>query len=209
MEHDAVRRSYDQVAEEYLSHIGDELAHKPLDRALLSALIEQTPAGTPIADLGCGPGHVTAWLAGHGATAVGIDLSAGMVALARRAFPHIEFRDGDLLALPAADGSFGSVIALYSVIHLAPAELAPAFVEMHRVLRPAGLALIAFHIGTEVRHRDEWWGHDIDLDFRFLEPSVVVSTLQRTGFVVEAQLDRQSYATEVETRRCYLLARRR
>ncbi len=72
--HDSVRRSYDAVAEEYATGFREELAHKPLDRALLACLIEQTEKGAPIADLGCGPGHVSAWLASHGVTAVGIDL---------------------------------------------------------------------------------------------------------------------------------------
>ncbi|MFI9723702.1 hypothetical protein ACIHFE_29270 [Streptomyces sp. NPDC052396] len=40
MDHDRVRRSYDTVAEEYRERISGELTHKPLDRALLTALIE-------------------------------------------------------------------------------------------------------------------------------------------------------------------------
>jgi len=60
--HDATRRSYDAVAEKYAASFRDELAYKPLDRALLTCLIEQAGQDGPIADLGCGPGHVSAWL---------------------------------------------------------------------------------------------------------------------------------------------------
>ena len=49
---DSVRRSYDALAERYSARLGDELAHKPLDRSLLAALIEQAPPGFPVADLG-------------------------------------------------------------------------------------------------------------------------------------------------------------
>jgi hypothetical protein len=56
-------------------------------------------------------------VAGHGRAAVGIDLSAGMVAAARRAYPDTEFREGDFLDLPARDGEFGAVVAFYSIIH--------------------------------------------------------------------------------------------
>jgi SAM-dependent methyltransferase len=191
--HDPVRRSYDAVAETYAAEFGDELAHKPLDRALLACLIEQSEQagpGAPIADVGCGPGHVSAWLARHGASVVGIDLSAGMVAAGRREYPDVEFRQGDLLGLPARDGEFGAVVALYSVIHLEPGELAPAFAELYRVLRPSGVVLVSFHIGGEVRHLDEWWGHEVDLDFRFLEPPDVAAALDRAGFRVDAQLER-------------------
>src|SRR5271165_6588926 len=100
---DLVRRSYDAVAENYAAEIGGELAYKPLDRALLASLVEQTEPGTPIADVGCGPGHVSAWLASRGVSAVGIDLSAGMIAVGRREYPAVEFREGDFLDLPAGD----------------------------------------------------------------------------------------------------------
>jgi ubiquinone/menaquinone biosynthesis C-methylase UbiE len=207
--HDRIRRSYDAVAEKYADGFHDELTYKPLDRALLSCLIEQAGQGTPIADLGCGPGHVSAWLASHGATAVGIDLSAGMIAVARRDYPGAEFRQGDFLELPAGDGEFGAAVALYSIIHLEPAELDRAFTEIHRVLRPSGLLLIAIHIGSEVRHVTDWLGHEVDVDFRFLEPGQVAAAMEGAGLVVEARLERTNYPGEHETQRGYLLARRR
>jgi SAM-dependent methyltransferase len=206
--HDSVRRSYDAVAEDYVAGFRDELDHKPLDRALLSALIEQCEMAVPVADLGCGPGHVTAWLEGKGVRAVGIDLSADMVAVGRREYPGVEFRKGDLLDLPAMDGEFGAAVALYSIIHLEPGELRRALEEIHRVLRPEGLVLVAFHIGTEVRHLDEWLGHDVDVDFRFFEPADVVTAMEDVGFVIDARLERRNHPEEVETRRGYLLARR-
>ncbi|MEU9124897.1 methyltransferase domain-containing protein [Streptomyces sp. NPDC048506] len=207
-DHDRVRRSYDAVAEEYRRRIGGELADKPLDRALLAALVEQNEPGAPLADLGCGPGHVAAWLAERGVRPVGVDVSPEMVALARRAHPGAEFREGDLLDLPAEDGEFGAAVALYSVIHLHPAELRPAFAEMHRVLRPSALLLLAFHLGTEVRHLTEWWGHEVDVDFRFFEDDTVIEPLRAAGFAVEARMERTHYPQEAETRRGYVLARR-
>jgi len=204
--HDGTRRSYDAVAGAYADGLRDELAGKPLDRALLAALIEQAPAGTTIGDLGCGPGHVTGWLAAHGAAAAGIDLSAGMIDVARREQPGAEFRVGDLLSLPAADGEFGAVVAFYSIIHLTPGELPAALAEMHRVVRPGGLALLAFHVGTEVRHFSDWLGQDVDVDFRFYEPDDVAALLEAAGFILQARLERRAYPAEVDTRRAYLLA---
>ena len=206
--HDPVRRSYDAVAEKYADGFRDELAYKPLDQALLACLIEQAGPGAPIADLGCGPGHVSAWLASHGAAAVGIDLSAGMIAIGRRDYPGVEFRQGDFLRLPAGDGEFGAAVALYSIIHLEPGELRRAFAEIRRVLRPSGLLLVAFHIGSEVRHVTDWLGHEVDVDFRLLEPAQVTGAMEGAGLVVEAQLERTNYPEENRTRRGYLLARR-
>jgi ubiquinone/menaquinone biosynthesis C-methylase UbiE len=206
-DHDAVRRSYDAVAKEYLAHFADELADKPLDRALLAALIEQTPEGRPIADLGCGPGHVTSWLADHGARAVGIDLSEEMIAVATRSRPDLEFRPGDFLSLPAGDAEFGAIVALYSIIHLDPEELAPAFTEMRRVVGDDGHLLVSFHMGTDIRHRTEWWGQEVDIDFHFLETALVIRHLEEAGFTLQATVERVAYPDEVDTRRSYLWAR--
>jgi ubiquinone/menaquinone biosynthesis C-methylase UbiE len=118
-----VRQSYDAVAEEYAIGFRDELTSKPLDRALLACLVEQAEDGVPIADLGCGPGHVAAWLADRGVATVDIDLSPAMIAVARRKYPQVEFREGDFLELPAADGEFAAVVAFYSIIHLESGQL--------------------------------------------------------------------------------------
>jgi SAM-dependent methyltransferase len=207
-DHDSIRRSYDGLAERYSAQLGDELAYKPLDRALLSALIEQNPMGMPIADIGWGPGHVADWLIAHGVRAVGIDMSPGMVAVGRREHPEVEFRQGDLLSLPASDGEFGSVVAFYSIIHLKDDELAPACEELQRITVSGGRLPVAFHIGDEVRHVDEMWGETVELDFRFLRPANVVRALLAAGFEIEAELERTNYPEEVETRRAYVLTRR-
>jgi SAM-dependent methyltransferase len=152
---------------------------------------------------------VAAWLAARGVAVVGIDRSPAMIAVGRRGYPNVEFREGDFLELPAADGEFVAAIAFYSIIQLQPGELAQAFDEIHRVLRPGGLFLVAFHIGSEVRHLDEWWGHPVDVDLRFFEPPQIANAIDRAGFCTEMRLERVSYRGEVETRRAYLLARRR
>jgi len=197
------------VSDEYLAKLGDELDHKPLDRALLQMLLECRPVGRPMADIGCGPGHVAGWLADRSTDVVGIDLSESMVALGRRSFPAVEFRQGDLLALPAADGEFGAVVALYCIIHLGSHELGPAMAELWRVLAPGGLLLVSFHLGTEIRHLSDWFGHEVDVDFQFYELDQVIGPLEAAGFILEMSLERSPYAEEAETRRGYLLARRR
>lgn len=201
--------SYDRVAADYTARIANELAGKPLDRALLHAFAEQAGALGPVADLGCGPGHVAAFLAAAGAAVVGFDLSSGMIDQARRRYPALDFRQGDLRSLDAADATYGGVIAFYSIIHLAEGELDPAFAEWRRALRPGGLALVAFHIGDSVVHLDEWWDHPVDLDFRFLPVEWVTSALERAQFTIEARLQRSPYpGVEHPSQRAYVLARK-
>ena len=54
----ATQAGYDAVAEEYAARFFDELAAKPLDRALLDCLVELTRGLGVIADMGCGPGQI-------------------------------------------------------------------------------------------------------------------------------------------------------
>lgn len=206
---DELASSYDRVAALYTAHIAGELAGKPLDRALLAAFAEQVGSLGPIADLGCGPGHVAAFLAKLGAPVTGFDLSSGMVAQARQRYPHLAFDQGDLRALEIPDATFGGIVAFYSIIHLAPSELVPTFREWHRVLQPGGRTLLAFHSGDRVVHLDSWWEQPVDLDFRFWPTGTVSDALRQAEFTIEALLQRSPYP-EVEhpSERAYLLARR-
>lgn len=206
--HEKVRESYNAVAASYGASFRDELSDKPLDRALLTALLEETGLVPHIVDIGCGPGHVTAWFTSSGAHGVGIDLSDAMVSLARLQYPNSEFRQGDVLALPANDQEFDAAIAFYSLIHLQESELTDALAEIHRVLKINAMFLAAFHVGHHIVHRDEWFDQAVDLDFRFLEISEIKNALAATGFVVTSELTRAPYPGESETTRGYVLAQR-
>src|SRR5918999_4293454 len=102
-----VRRSYDRLAAPSAEVFFGELAGKPLDGALLACFAEQVRGLGPVADVGCGPGHVARHLHESGLPVLGLDLSPRMVALARRLTPGVPFHEGDMLALEAADGAWG------------------------------------------------------------------------------------------------------
>lgn len=210
--HDAmpepVPDAYDRLAATYATELGDELAGKPLDRWLLERVARE--ARGPVLDVGCGPGHVTAFLAAHGADARGVDLSPGMIDVARDRVPHVPFAVGDLRALPDADGALGAVVAMYALVHLRPADLAPAIAELARVLAPGGLLLVALHAGTEILHPEALWGIAVDLDWHFHEPEALFAAADAAGLVPVERLVRWPYPdVEHASRRAYLLARRR
>ncbi|TYB41170.1 class I SAM-dependent methyltransferase [Actinomadura chibensis] len=144
MTESATREAYDAVARLYADTFRDALADMPLDRAMLAAFADLVRGLGPVADLGCGPGRLTGHLVSLGLDAFGIDLSPEMIELARAEHPGLRFDVGTMAALDLADESVGGVLAWYSTIHTAPADLPQVFAELHRVLVPGGHLLIGF-----------------------------------------------------------------
>ncbi len=206
---DHVRASYNAVAREYAERFAGELAHKPLDRELLARLAAEIGESGEVGDLGCGPGQTTAFLHACGARVRGLDLAPELLREARQRHPGIPFEVGNMLALPWADGSLAGVVAFYAIVHFGPEELRRALAEMHRVLRPGGRVLLAFHIGTQTVHLEEFLGRRVALDFVFFEPQAVAEELGRAGFVGVEVIERDPYPNvEHPSRRAYLFARK-
>ncbi len=210
-----VRAAYDAIARAYDARLADELDHKPLDRALLAGFLELVGPGT-VADVGCGPGHVTRHLARDHPDVMGVDLSPGMIRVARDRAPALAFVVGSMLRLPVADGRWAGAIALYSIIHLSPEERAAACAELARVVAAGGWLLVAFHVDSadfsvgDVNHLTEWFGEPVDVDAFFLDPDAVVADVEAAGFTVMATILRRPLSdVEYPSRRCYLMAQRR
>jgi len=202
-----LRESYDSAAEAYAEHLGNELDGKPLDRHLLNRFAEDTRNRGLIADLGCGPGHVSKYLSGQGVRAIGVDLSPKMIECATRFAPDVDFKVDDVRSLDFAEASLAGVVAFYLIVHFETHELVPVFREMRRVLAPGGVAFIAFHVGTGVIHKDDLFGAPVNLDFRFHDPQSVRDALATAGLAVFEHIEREPYAEEYPSRRCYLFAR--
>lgn len=205
----STRTGYDAVTTDYAEWLKNDLAAKPLDRSMLAAFGELVCAdgAGPVADLGCGPGRVTAYLHSLGLTCFGVDLSPAMVALARQTYPDLKFDEGSITALDVPDGALGGVVAWYSIIHTPPERLSAVFAEFDRVLTPGGHLLLAFQVGAEPRHLAEAFGHTVSLDFYRYFPDRIVQLLHDTGFTVFARLVREPDESE-KTQQAYLLARK-
>jgi len=196
------------LAEEYVRRIYGELRDKPFDREVLDRFSRQMRGRGIVCDIGCGPGHVARYLHDRGVRAWGLDLSANMLAHARRLNHGIQFIQGDVLKLGVADGAWAGIAAFYCICNLPPADLPAAFAEMRRVLRPGGLLLLSFHIGDEVKHLDEWWGFAVSLDFYFYPIASVRAGLERAGFEVVEVAEREPYPdVEHPSRRGYAMCR--
>lgn len=206
---DKVDHSYDLVAEDYAAKYLNEFDYKPLDRELLTRFANAVVGLGRVCDLGCGPGQVARFLKSHKVDVFGVDVSQGMVQQAAAANPTIKFQQGDMRHLNVSDASLAGIAAFYAIIHIPQDEVLAVLKELHRTLQPAGLLLLTFHKGTEIRHLDEFFGKPVSLDFRFFESSFMEQQLQASGFVVEDVVERAPYPdVEAQTNRVYIFARK-
>ncbi len=199
------RTAYDTVARSYADQVRDLLADNPADRAVLGLFAELVSG--PVADVGCGPGRISGYLKPLGVDVFGVDLSPGMVAVARQDHPDVRFEVGSMLDLDLPDGALGGALAWYSVIHVPWEEHPAVFAEFHRVLAPGGLLLVAFQVGDVMRRLEQGYGHDISLDVFRLDPDRVLAQLAEAGFEPHTRLERQPVDRE-KTPQCYLIVRK-
>ncbi|MYW66750.1 methyltransferase domain-containing protein [Streptomyces sp. SID8379] len=191
---DATRLAYDTAAGAYAEIVPPFFGRDPFGLAMFRAFADVVRDGESagrVADLGCGPGHVTAHLRDLGLDAFGLDLSPKMVAEARRTYPGLRFEEGTMTGLDLPDDSLSGIVSWYSTVHTPPEVLPAIFGEFHRVLAPGGHVLVGYKIGDRLRHLDHAYGHDLSLDVYWRSPEEVEERLAAAGLTVRARLVRE------------------
>lgn len=166
--------------------------------------------GLDVVELGCGTGHVSAWLARRGARPVGIDNSPEQLATARRMQSRhgVEFplHLGDAEATPFADASFDLAISEYGAsIWCDPYRWIP---EAARILRPGGqliflcnstLMMLAMPEADNVAATDRLvrplrgmhrmtWNEPSGVEFH-ISHGDWIRLLRRSGFAIEDMIE--------------------
>lgn len=213
--HQITRDAYDAVASLYADTFRETLRDRPLDRAILGVFAEavretavRETGDRRVADLGCGPGYVTAHLAGLGLSVFGVDASPAMIELAREACPGLRFDVGSMEALDIADGELDGVLSRWSVIHLPPPELPSVLAEFHRVLAPGGHLLIGFAASEDASRPTQVYDHAVAPAYRWW-PDHLAALLRDTGLDEVARMVREPQPTDRrQFREVQLLARK-
>jgi ubiquinone/menaquinone biosynthesis C-methylase UbiE len=201
-------KTYNATAESYAATRIDELSKKHLDRLLLKEFAGLNKDLGTCADFGCGPGQTTKFLFDAGVKdIIGVDISPGMVNVARGIFPSIRFETGDLLALPHNANYFASAIAFYAIVHFDYDQISKAFKEVNRVLKKGAHFLFSFHVGEETVHFDKANDIDVDIDLHFLQTNRILELLRDNKFRIIDTIERLPYPdVEYATKRAYVWA---
>jgi SAM-dependent methyltransferase len=193
----AIGASYDRWAEAYTELFGDAALAGAADRALVGLLATTVRAagGGLVGDLGCGPGHWSAYVHDHGVDVVGVDLSAAFVASARLTYAEIEFVHGPMTGLEVGEGVLAGALAWYSLIHTPPADLASDLVEVRRMLAAGAPLLVGF--GTTDQPGGEPVGVEHKVAPAYLWPvDAMAELLLAAGFAEVSRTVRQPAADE-------------
>lgn len=205
-----VRATYDMVAAEYAFRFPGTEPEQAVELAMIDHLISQLALPSrDVLDAGCGTGRMSRYLADRGCLVHGVDLSPGMIAMARRDHADIDTRVASMTNLPFPDARFDGILYWYSVIHVSDADVAAAFGEARRVLRPNGVVLVAFQAGEGVRDVAAGYrklGYDVTLTRFHRTPDQVSGLLAAAGFSEEARLVRGPLAGERDDQ-AFLIAR--
>jgi SAM-dependent methyltransferase len=161
-----------------------------------------------VLDVATGTGLAAAAAARRGAQVVGVDVAEAMVEQARSLHPEVEFLQGDVYALPFADGGFDAVLCNFGLLHFGRPEDAAG--ELARVLAPGGaLALTVWDLPERARLQGvileavHEVGAELPPDvppgpplFRFADKSDVTGLLRGAG-LVEVEVSRVAYDVTV------------
>ena len=181
-----MRDAYSSMSEQYISLIDDGgwQDHED-DTTLVRHHLTGLPG--PVLDLGCGPGHWTAYLHALGADVTGIDVVPEFIAHARATHPGPAFLLGSMTELDIPEHSVAGILAWYSTIHLPPPELDRALVEFRRLLTSSGILVVGFFDSEDdVAEFD----HKVIAAHRW-PVEVFVQHLRRAGFVELQRLRKQ------------------
>jgi SAM-dependent methyltransferase len=195
---DDTRISYDTVAVSYAGLLRESLSGEPFQRGILALFAELVRAqgNGPVADIGCGPGRVTAHLRGLGLDAFGVDLSPAMIDVARQDHPGLRFEVGSMTSLHLADDSLTGLLAWFSLIHVPDEEVPAVLAGFFRVLRPGGPLLVGFHAGEGSTLKTEGYGgHPMKVYVHRRSPRRVAAWLRAAGFTVEAEMEHHAGPT--------------
>jgi SAM-dependent methyltransferase len=181
-----LRAAHDVLAEFYAERLADALDRMPEERAVLNLFAELVLGaglGASVADIGCGTGRLDPYLASRGLAPHGIDLSPGMIQVARREQPQFEYALGDVRALPFATASLAGAVCWYSLIYLAPCDRPAAFAELARVVKPGGYLVTAFKAGDgTLRRGGRTAGLGVEFDVYWLSPDEMKTRAHDAGF---------------------------
>lgn len=149
MKYNDIKKSYDEVGEQYSSYFDKPHPFTEKDRDYFLSLIKPNSA---LLDVGCGPGYDAQYFYENGCRVTAVDFSETMIALAAKRVPSAKFIQMDMRQLDLLDDRFDAIWASFSFLHINQSDAATALSQFKAVLNPGGF----IYICIRTQDKTEW-----------------------------------------------------
>jgi len=162
-----------------------------------------------ILDIGCGIGKDSGYMHSQGFGVIGIDISKGMLKVAKKNFPKIDFRLADFRHVDFLDNSFDGIFAAYSLIHIPKSDILKTLKRLNRFMKAHGFIYIALQSGKP----NELF---VNLAFASKEKvflnvysySEIKEILNKVGFKIIFKSERAPKKNEIDYKKLFIIAQK-
>jgi len=192
---------YNQIAQAYADEFSKPSSH-------VKEFLELLPPTGKLLDVGCGNGIDSNFLASKGYDVVGIDLSEGMLKIARSKYPEIDFRLEDMRSLNFSKNQFEGIVASCSLIHISKKDVPKTLRQFAKFLKPKGAIYIQLQSGkSEEVFIDEPFKPDERLFLNIISAAEIKKLLTDAGFEIIHQFQREAKSKEeLDYTKLYVIA---
>ncbi len=180
-----LQKTYDRIAEDWhKDHLPDDWWVEGTNRFL-----SYLPEGGSILDVGCGSGMKSKYFLDRGYEVMGVDISQGLLAIARREAPGGEYRLLPMEELHTLPNLFDGVFAQASLLHIPKQEAAAIVKMMADRLKPGGFLYVAVkearpgHAPEEVLRENDY-GYEYERFFSYYTVAELESYVRAAGLSV-------------------------
>lgn len=172
---------YDDIAKEY----AEEFFYDTSDNKYIDDFL-QSLNGIKILDVGCGNGKDCKYISEKGFEVNGIDLSVGMLAIAKEKVPNGKFEVMDIANITYPENSYDGIISNCSLFHIPSEELPKTLESFARVLKPNGKLLLILQEGLGETMIEEPYRPGVNIYMNYFSVETISNLLQEYGFEVNS-----------------------
>lgn len=179
--------NYDDIAKEYVNEFFEDTSDNKYIDIFLNSL-----NGKKILDVGCGNGKDCKYILEKGFNINGIDLSIGMLNIAKEKVPNCNFEIMDITKITYPDDSYDGIISNCSLFHIPVEELPKTLKSFKRVLKPDGKLLLILQEGNGEKMVEEPYRPGIYIYIKYFSKNEIQKLLQEYEFEIDYLLKKES-----------------